>query len=128
MARRSVVTPHTDYPVNLACLPKGWEALTVLDAPTGDNSAAARRAGKLRRLLDTALKTFVDRFKRIQEKHGAEAVAFLSTADSDRRDGAVGSARQVRMGMKHGDGNTRQCMATSWSLQASVRFDAPPYT
>ncbi|HLQ43151.1 MAG TPA: molybdopterin-dependent oxidoreductase, partial [Planctomycetaceae bacterium] len=127
------LTPHTDYPVNLgmAC-PKGWEALTVLDAPDRATTPLLRdAAGKLRPVdWDTALKTFVDRFKRIQEKHGAEAVAFLSTGQIPTEEMALlGALAKFGMGMKHGDGNTRQCMATSVvAYKQAFGFDAPPYT
>src|SRR5688572_22885518 len=76
------LTPATDYPVNLgmAC-PKGWEALTPLRAADRATTPLLRNArGKLERVeWDVALRTFVDRFKAIQEAHGKESVAFIST-------------------------------------------------
>src|SRR5688572_2787778 len=76
------LSPNTDYPVNLgmAC-PKGWEALTPLRASDRAVTPLLRNArGKLERVeWDVALRTFVDRFKAIQEAHGKESVAFIST-------------------------------------------------
>src|SRR5689334_20864243 len=67
------LSPNTDYPVNLgmAC-PKGWEALTVLDAPDRATTPLLRDAGgKLRPVdWDTARKTFVSRMQGIQSRHG----------------------------------------------------------
>ena len=41
----------------------------------------------------------------------------------------LGALAKFGMGMKHGDGNTRQCMATSVvAYKQSFGFDAPPYT
>ena len=79
---------------------------------------------------DTALSTFTERFKSIQAKHGNESVAFLSTGQIPSEEMAfLGSLAKFGMGMQHGDGNTRQCMATSVvAYKQSFGFDAPPYT
>lgn len=127
------LSPKTDYSVNLgmAC-PKGWEALTVLDAPDRATTSLLKDAsGKLRPVdWNTALTTFVDRFKRIQDKHGADSVAFLSTGQIPNEEMALlGALAKFGMGMTHGDGNTRQCMATAVvAYKQSFGFDAPPYT
>ena len=127
------LTPSTDYPVNLgmAC-PKGWEALNVLKAPNRATTPLIKNArGKLAPAdWDTAMRTFCDRFKAIQEKHGKEAVAFLSTGQIPTEEMMLlGSLAKFGMGVKHGDGNTRQCMATSVvAYKQSFGFDAPPYT
>ena len=48
---------------------------------------------------------------------------------ADRGDGVLGALAKFGMGMVHGDGNTRQCMATSVvAYKQSFGFDAPPYT
>ncbi|MGI9242717.1 MAG: molybdopterin-dependent oxidoreductase, partial [Verrucomicrobiales bacterium] len=122
------LTPDTDYPVNrgMAC-PKGWESLAPLSA---DDRAT-------RPVLDgqevdwhTAMGAFSERFKRIQDQHGPESVAFLSTGQICTEEMALlGSLAKFGMGMVHGDGNTRQCMATSVAAyKESFGFDAPPYT
>ena len=41
----------------------------------------------------------------------------------------LGALAKFGMGMLHGDGNTRQCMATSVvAYKQAFGFDAPPYT
>lgn len=127
------LTPATEYPVNLgmAC-PKGWEALTVLDSPDRATRPLMKDAsGKLvPTCWDTALTTFTDRFKEIQQRHGTDSVAFLSTGQIPTEEMALlGALTKFGMGILHGDGNTRQCMATSVvAYKQSFGFDAPPYT
>ncbi len=126
------LSPTPNYPVNtgMAC-PKGWEALAVLNAPDRATVPLLRRS-KHREPVDwdTALRVFVDRFRSIQEKHGREAVAFLSTGQMATEEMALlGALAKFGMGMVHGDGNTRQCMATAVAAyKESFGFDAPPYT
>ena len=127
------LSPNTNYPVNLgmAC-PKGWEALTVLDAPDRATTPLLRDAdGKLKPVdWNTALQTFVTRMQGIQSRHGDDSVAFISTGQIATEEMAfLGALAKFGMGMKHGDGNTRQCMATSVvAYKQSFGFDAPPYT
>lgn len=127
------LSPTNDYPVNLgmAC-PKGWEALTVLGATDrGTTPLVKNDRGKLEPTdWPTALKTFVNRFRAIQAQHGPEATAFLSTGQICTEEMALlGAVAKFGMGMIHGDGNTRQCMATAVvAYKQSFGFDAPPYT
>jgi assimilatory nitrate reductase catalytic subunit len=127
------LTPSTDYPVNLgmAC-PKGWEALAVLDSPDRATTPLLKdESGRQQPVeWDLALRTFTEKFKTIQEKHGTESVAFLSTGQMPTEEMALlGALAKFGMGILHGDGNTRQCMATSVvSYKQSFGFDAPPYT
>jgi len=127
------LTPTTNYPVNLgmAC-PKGWEALAVLDSPERATVPLLRNEhGKLVPTdWDAALRTFVERFQAIQQRHGKESVAFLSTGQIATEEMALlGALAKFGMGMLHGDGNTRQCMATSVvAYKQAFGFDAPPYT
>jgi anaerobic selenocysteine-containing dehydrogenase len=127
------LTPATEYPVNLgmAC-PKGWESLTVLAASDRATTPLVRNlAGQLEPVeWDTALRTFVDRMKSIQTAHGRESIAFLSTGQIVTEEMALlGALAKFGMGMQHGDGNTRQCMATSVvAYKQAFGFDAPPYT
>jgi anaerobic selenocysteine-containing dehydrogenase len=127
------LTPTTDYPVNLgrAC-PKGWEALTPLRAPDRATTPLWRDAkGRLQPVgWDVAVRTLVDRFRAILDTHGPESVAFLSTGQIPTEEMAfLGALAKFGMGMVHGDGNTRQCMATSVvAYKQSFGFDAPPYT
>jgi assimilatory nitrate reductase catalytic subunit len=127
------LTPTAGYPVNLgmAC-PKGWEALAVLDAPDRATTPLLRNSvGKLQPASwDTAMGTFTQRMKEIQRKHGPHSVAFLSTGQIVTEEMALlGALAKFGMGMLHGDGNTRQCMATSVvAYKQAFGFDAPPYT
>ena len=57
-------------------------------------------------------------------------MAFLSTGQIVTEEMAfLGALAKFGMGMVHGDGNTRQCMATSVvAYKEAFGFDAPPYT
>ena len=128
------LTPTPDYPVNLgmAC-PKGWEALTPLRAPDRATTPLLQRTrGQPLAPVDwpTALDAMVTRFKAVQAEHGPESVAFLSTGQIVSEEMALlGALAKFGMGMVHGDGNTRQCMATAVvAYRESFGFDAPPYT
>ncbi|MBK8093762.1 MAG: molybdopterin-dependent oxidoreductase [Verrucomicrobiaceae bacterium] len=122
------LTPDADYPVNHgAACPKGWEALSVLDAP--DRARMPILHGK-EVDWDTALRYFCDQMRRILDQHGPEAAAFLSTGQIMFEEMAfLGALAKFGMGMIHGDGNTRQCMATAVAAyKESFGFDAPPFT
>ena len=127
------LSPTTDYPVNLgmAC-PKGWEALSVLDAPDRATTPLLRNSSGQLVPIDwnTAMNEFVGRMKGIQQQHGPHSIAFLSTGQIPTEEMAfLGALAKFGMGMLHGDGNTRQCMATSVvAYKQSFGFDAPPYT
>jgi anaerobic selenocysteine-containing dehydrogenase len=127
------LSPATDYPVNLgmAC-PKGWEALTPLRSPDRATTPYLRNAdGQLEPVdWDTALQIFALRFKAIQDKYGNDAIAWLGTGQICTEELAfLGALAKFGMGMLHGDGNTRQCMATAaTAYKQSFGFDAPPYT
>ncbi len=127
------LSPAKNYPVNsgTAC-PKGWEALTVLRAADRATTPLLRTmSGRLKPIdWETAIHMFVDRFRMIQTRHGAESVAFLSTGQLPTEEMALlGALAKFGMGMIHGDGNTRQCMATAVvAYKESFGFDAPPYT
>jgi assimilatory nitrate reductase catalytic subunit len=127
------LTPTQDYPVNLgeAC-PKGWEALTPLKANDRAIHPLLRNQNGQMEKVDwaQAMETFVNRFVQIQQTYGKESVAFLSTGQITTEEMAfLGALAKFGMGMLHGDGNTRQCMATSVvAYKESFGFDAPPYT
>jgi len=128
------LTPTPDYPVNLgmAC-PKGWEALTPLRAPdraTTPLLRADRRQPQEPVDWPTALDAMVSRFKAVQAEHGPASVAFLSTGQIASEEMALlGAVAKFGMGVVHGDGNTRQCMATAVvAYKEAFGFDAPPYT
>jgi anaerobic selenocysteine-containing dehydrogenase len=127
------LTPATDFPVNLgmAC-PKGWEALTVLDADDRATVPLLKDANGKQQPVDwhTALETMTARIKAIQARYGPDSVAFLSTGQIPTEEMALlGLVAKFGMGMVHGDGNTRQCMATAVvAYKQAFGFDAPPYT
>jgi assimilatory nitrate reductase catalytic subunit len=122
-----------EYPVNLgmAC-PKGWEALAVLDAPDRGTVPLIKdeRGGRCPSDWDTALRAMTARIADIQARHGKDSVAFLSTGQIATEEMALlGAVAKFGLGMLHGDGNTRQCMATAvTAYKESFGFDAPPYT
>lgn len=126
------LTPTRDHPVNLgmAC-PKGWEALTPLAAADRllDPMGRDRRGRLVPLTWPEALATFVERFRAVQDRHGPASVAFLGTGQIPTEEMALlGAVTKFGMGMLHGDGNTRQCMATSVvAYKESFGFDAPPY-
>lgn len=127
------LSADTGYPVNLgmAC-PKGWEALAPLSASDRVLEPQLRgEDGKLHAVSwDAAMYAFVRRMKDVQSLHGPEAAAFLSTGQIVTEEMAfLGALAKFGMGMVHGDGNTRQCMATAvTAYKESFGFDAPPYT
>ena len=127
------LTPTTEYPVNLgrAC-PKGWESLTPLKAHDRATTPLWRDGkGRLQPVgWSTAVNAFVGRFQAIIAEHGPESVAFLSTGQIPTEEMALlGAVAKFGMGLVHGDGNTRQCMATSVvAYKQAFGFDAPPYT
>jgi assimilatory nitrate reductase catalytic subunit len=124
--------PAPDYPVNrgTAC-PKGWEALAPLAAGDRATTPLLRDArGTLASVSwDEAVLAFVTRVRAVQAAHGPASVAFLSTGQITTEELALfGALAKLGMGMVHGDGNTRQCMATAvTAYKESFGFDAPPY-
>lgn len=127
------LSPTTDHVVNLgmAC-PKGWESLTPLTAKDRATTPRWRDSSGRLRAVDwpTALNTFVTRMKRIQGRYGKDAIAFISTGQIPMEEMALlGALGKFGMQLVHGDGNTRQCMATSVvAYKQAFGFDAPPYT
>lgn len=127
------LSPDVEYPVNtgMAC-PKGWESLSVLQSPDrGTTPLLCDEQGRMVPVgWDGAMRTFCDRFKAIQRRHGDHSVAFFSTGQIATEEMAyLGSLAKFGMGILHGDGNTRQCMATSVvAYKQAFGFDAPPYT
>jgi len=126
------LTPTRTYPVNLgtAC-PKGWEALTVLRGPGRATTPMLRSDGQLRPVSwERALGEMGERFSAVRDRYGPAAVAFLGTGQMPTEELAfLGALAKFGMGMVHGDGNTRQCMATAAvAYKQAFGFDAPPFT
>ena len=101
-----------------------WDAMSALDRATTP-LLHGQPVG-----WDQALAAFVDGFGGLIDEHGPDSVAFLSTGQMTSEEMALlGAVAKVGMGFVHGDGNTRQCMATSVAAhKLSYGFDAPPYT
>ncbi|WP_052669125.1 molybdopterin oxidoreductase family protein [Nitriliruptor alkaliphilus] len=127
------LTPSTGYPVNLgsAC-PKGWEALAPLTSDQRATTPLARdERGRLQPIgWDDAVTRFVTGIRDVQDRHGPDSVAFLSTGQITTEEMAVlGTVAKFGLGIRHGDGNTRQCMATAvTAYKQSFGADTPPYT
>jgi assimilatory nitrate reductase catalytic subunit len=127
------LSPNTEYPVNLgmAC-PKGWQALEVLRSSDRATTPLLRNnRGKLEPVdWDVAMRVFCARMKHLQSEFGPDSVAWLGTGQIATEELALlGALAKFGMGMIHGDGNTRQCMATAVvAYKQSFGFDAPPYT
>ncbi len=128
------ITPDSSYPVNLgmAC-PKGWEALAPLDAEDRARTPLYRESRKapLQEISwAEAADIFCRRMRETIDQYGNESVAYLSTGQITTEEMALlGSFAKFGMGLVHGDGNTRQCMATSVvAYKQAFGFDAPPYT
>lgn len=121
------------YPVNIgmAC-PKGWESLAPLKAKDRATTPLLRDAsGELKPISwEEAMLEIVTRFKGIKREHGGHALSWLSTGQIPCEEMAyLGALCKFGIGMIHGDGNTRQCMATAVAAyKQSFGFDAPPYT
>jgi assimilatory nitrate reductase catalytic subunit len=127
------IKPAPDYPVNrgMAC-PKGWEALAPLAASDRATRPLLRNPrGALAPVSwEQAMRALTTRLRAVQAAHGPASVAFLSTGQITTEEMALfGALAKFGMGMLHGDGNTRQCMATAvTAYKETFGFDAPPYT
>ncbi|MEZ5323177.1 MAG: molybdopterin oxidoreductase family protein [Microthrixaceae bacterium] len=126
------VVPTVAYPVNggSAC-PKGWEAMTPMASSGRATRPLLRRSGRLEPVSwDVAFEEFCSKVRAVQAEHGPESFAFLSTGQIVSEEMALlGALAKFGLGMLHGDGNTRQCMATAVAAyKECFGFDAPPYT
>ncbi len=127
------LSADTHYPVNLgmAC-PKGWEALTPLDAADRGTTPLLRDTNGRLRPVDwhTGMSEFCARMKDTQTRHGPHSIAFLGTGQICTEEMALlGCLFKFGMGGLHCDSNTRQCMATAHvAYKQSFGFDAPPFT
>lgn len=126
------LSPDRHYVVNRgAACPKGWEALTPLDAHDRLRAPMLRRGNALSAVTwDEALSVFTTRMKALKERHGGDCLAFLGTGQLPTEELAfLGALARFGLGFAHGDGNTRQCMATAvTAYKQAFGFDAPPYT
>lgn len=126
------VLPAADYPVNLGkTCSKGFNLLKPMSA--SDRALYPMRRGpqgELERISwDQAAHMFVERMQTVQAQHGTESIAVISTGQLPMEEMAfLGCFARFGMGVRHIDGNTRQCMATSAvAYKQAFGFDAPPY-
>ncbi|MES2308601.1 MAG: nitrate reductase [Verrucomicrobiota bacterium] len=127
------LTPDPFHPVNRgAACPKGWEALAPLKSSDRATDPLLRQKdGSYQKITwGEALDVFVSRMRSIQKKNGAASTAYISTGQIPTEEMALlGAVAKFGMGMIHGDGNTRQCMATAvTAYKESFGFDAPPFS
>lgn len=128
------ILPAKDYPVNRGkTCTKGFNMIKALEA--GDRglfpTLRDRQTGAAERLSwDQAAEVFSTRMKGIREQYGPESIAFLSSGQLPFEELALlGSVAKFGMGFRHGDGNTRQCMATAVvAYKQAFGFDSPPFT
>ncbi|HVJ92391.1 MAG TPA: nitrate reductase [Labilithrix sp.] len=130
--RAGRLVPSKDYSVNAgsAC-PKGWEALAPLSSPDRGTTPLVRTSRGMTAVgWEEALDVFVTRMKAIQAAHGDASVAFLGSGQMPSEELALlGALGKFGMKMSHGDGNTRQCMATAVvAYKQAFGFDSPPFT
>ncbi len=126
--------PDKEYPVNQGrSCPKGFNLLEAFRAEDRLTTPMARdrSTGELQPISwDEAFNRLVEGFRTVLDEHGPEAAAFISTGQMPMEEMAfLGALGKFGMGMIHGDGNTRQCMATAAvAYKQSFGFDAPPFT
>ncbi|WP_081942211.1 molybdopterin oxidoreductase family protein [Spirochaeta lutea] len=130
---KASLKPNKEYPVNQGfCCPKGFHLLPPMQSDQRGTDPLIRDAQGIMQPVSwqQANQEFVRRFKAVMEKHGPESVAFLSTGQIPMEEMALlGSVTKFGMGWIHGDGNTRQCMATAAvAYKQAFGFDAPPFT
>jgi anaerobic selenocysteine-containing dehydrogenase len=77
---------------------------------------------------DEALATMAEKFRRVQEKYGPEALGVVSTGQLVTEEFyALGKLVQLGLGTKNFDGNTTLCMASAVSgYKRSFGSDGPP--
>ncbi len=126
------LSADADYPVNMgmAC-PKGWESLAPLSSTDRALKPMLRNdAGVMKEVeWEHAMTVFCRKIAEIQAELGPDSVAYLSTGQICTEEMAfLGALAKFGLGIIHGDGNTRQCMATAAvAYKQSFGFDAPPY-
>ncbi|HVR76361.1 MAG TPA: nitrate reductase, partial [Planctomycetota bacterium] len=119
-----------DHPVNEGKLcPKGLCEHYTLTAPGRALHPLRRDFWGFRRIgWDDALQDFADGVRGIQERHGRESFAILSTGQLVTEElYALGKLAQLGIGTSNYDGNTTLCMASAVSgYKRSFGSDGPP--
>ena len=124
------VRGNPDHPVNRGLLcPKGLSEHYTLEAVNRARTPLLRRGAALESVAWTdAVRTMVERFRLVQDAHGAGAVGVISTGQLVTEEFyALGKLVQLGLGTRNYDGNTTLCMATAVSgYKASFGSDGPP--
>jgi anaerobic selenocysteine-containing dehydrogenase len=119
-----------DHPVNEGKLcPKGLsEHYTIAADGRALYPSLRSWRGQKRISWDEAFSTFVTRVRDIQQKHGRDAFAVLSTGQLVSEEFyTLGKLVQLGFGTKNYDGNTTLCMASAASgYKRSFGSDGPP--
>ena len=128
------LSPSIHYPVNrgMAC-PKGWEALSAIRANDRGTTPLLRDAHGILQAISWCDALGRDIRIAIQSDSGKTRTGLRGFpehwSNHERGNGLPRRLAKFGMGMRHGDGNTRQCMATAvTAYKQSFGFDAPPYT
>lgn len=122
--------PHAKHQVNRGKLcPKGLSEHYTIAAENRAKYPMLRKKGKFVRISwDEAVTVMVERFRAVQERHGANSLGVLSTGQLVTEEFyALGKLVQLGFGTNNYDGNTTLCMATAVSgYKSSFGSDGPP--
>ncbi len=128
--RAVTVRGNPSHPVNVGQLcPKGLSEHYTLEAPNRARYPLLRKQGRLIRVTwDEALDVMTSEFRRIQVKHGRDALGVISTGQLVTEEFyTLGKLVQLGFGTKNYDGNTTLCMASAVSgYKRSFGSDGPP--
>ena len=127
------VRGNPDHPVNAGVLcPKGLcehETIHVASRARHPMIRPSRRSKKRHRISwSEAIKTMVERFRDVQQRHGNDAVGIVSTGQLVTEEFyALGKLAQLVLDTRNYDGNTTLCMSTAVSgYKRSFGSDGPP--
>ena len=127
------VRGNPDHPVNAGVLcPKGLcehETIHVASRARHPMIRPSRRSKKRHRISwSEAIKTMVERFRDVQQRHGNDAVGIVSTGQLVTEEFyALGKLAQLGLDTRNYDGNTTLCMSTAVSgYKRSFGSDGPP--
>lgn len=120
----------SDHPVNHGKLcPKGLAEHYAITAPGRATQPLLRGDSGLHPVSwAEAMSTMAERFLRVQQTYGREAVGVLSTGQLVTEEFyALGKLVQLGLGTRHYDGNTTLCMSTAVAgYKRSFGSDGPP--
>jgi assimilatory nitrate reductase catalytic subunit len=124
------VRGNPDHPVNLGKLcPKGLSEHYTLEAENRAKHPLLKKNGKFVRIAwDEALAIMVEKFQKVQQEHGSDALGVISTGQLVTEEFyTLGKLVQLGLGTNNYDGNTTLCMASAVSgYKRSFGSDGPP--